>query len=179
MPFPNIIPQRSYAVSFSVAATAALDIVSLLAPWGKSLRLRRVVLVNPGTATAAAVVDWQLGIATAIGSSGAAATPQPLDAGVSSLLPLQGSTPAFDGTARTGDTTQATGFTATHNPLVSVSVPTTASGGVPQVVYEQTVDQLLEALTVRAGNVIVLRTASAGAGATGMRGYAEFTIEEP
>lgn len=169
----------SRVVNFSVNATAALDIVtigpSIVA--NKVLRLRRIVLVNPGSATAAIVVDLQLGTASSVGSGGSAVSAQPLDQGNRAL----GVTGGPDGTAlecRIGDTTQATGFVAVYSPLVSVSVPAAAGGFTPQVIYDAR-DPRCKPLTVASGQVaVVLRTPAIGAGATALRGYAEYTVDD-
>lgn len=167
----------TYVVNFNVAATAALDILTLGAPANKVLRLKRIAVENPGSATAAIIVDLQLGIATAAGSGGAAATPQSLDqmprvAGVTG-----GPDPAFAGTARTGDTTQAAGFVAVYNPLQVVSVPAAAGAANPGIIYTPP-DLAAKSLTAANGNVIVFRTPAIGAGATGFRGWAEFTVDD-
>jgi hypothetical protein len=172
----------TYTLSFSVAATAALDIFSLVAGTNKVLRVRKIVLVNPGAATGAIIVDLQLGTAAAVGSAGAAGTPQPVDpvarvAGVSG-----GPDGAFSGisgaAARTGDTTQAGSFVATHAPLCSVSVPAAAAGFTPLTIYDS-LDPTAKGLTVAgATQPAVLRTPSVGAGATGLRGYVLFTVDD-
>lgn len=171
----------SYVLSFSVAATAALDVFSLYAAASTSfkvVRLRRIVLVNPGSATAATVVDLQLGTAGTIGSGGAATAPTFVDRDGRQLGTTGGPDAAVPlGTYRTGDTTQATGYLAAYNPLVSVSVPTTAAGFTPQTIYDAR-DPQFKPLTVGQSNLIVLRCPAIGAGATGLRGYAEFTVDD-
>lgn len=186
MPFPEYIPSFTYSLPFSVAATAALDVFSLQAPANKVLRIRRIVLVNPGTATAAALVDAALGVATAVGSGGAAGTPQPLDqggprsGGTGTPAFKGGATPAFSGVARVGDTVQAAGFVATHNPVDTISVPAAAGAG-PAVmqVYPLTDDPTMETVSVYGSLVAVLRIPAVGAGAANLRGYVEFTVSDP
>lgn|SRR5574341_47495 len=173
----------TYVLPFNVAATVAMDIVSLAPSLSKLVRLKRIVIVNPGSATAAALVDLALGVATAFGSGGAAPNPAALDGanaprvgGVTGGPDTQNAT----GTYHTGDTTQATGFiTGYYSPLVTLSVPAAAAAFTPLTVYDAR-DPLAKPLTVStpSGGVIVLRTPAVGAGATGLRGYVEFTLDD-
>ena len=171
-PQPSNSP--SYVVPFSVVATAALDILTIGPLASGMIRLRRIVLVNPGSATGAIVVDLVLGIATSVGSGGAAATVAVLD-GVSHPTGYLGG-PDAGSSARTGDTTQATGFVNMYNPLISVSVPATAGGFTPQTIYDAR-DPLMKCVMAVPSWMIVLRTPIVGPGATGLRGYAEFTVD--
>lgn len=175
----------TYVVSFNVAAPAGMDVFEIapspIALGAAVVRLQRIVLVNPGSATAAAVVDLQLGYSGAFGSGGAAVIARSVDpvsvgaraAGVTggpdSDIPAQN--------VRVGDTVLSTPFTALYNPLVSVSVPAAAAGFTPQVIYSAA-NALTKPLIVSGGGAaIVLRIPAVGAGATGFRGYFEFTHE--
>jgi hypothetical protein len=167
----------SYVVSFNVAATAAMDVLSVQpGSSGKVVRLRRIVLVNPGNATGAIVVDLSLGTATAFGSGGAVATAAIVD---SAARPagVTGGPDVMATASRAGDTSQAAGFSAVYSPLVSVAVPTVAAGFTPLTIYDSR-DPGFKPLTVSGTGLIVLRTPSVGAGATGLRGYAEFTVDD-
>lgn len=175
----------SYVVNFNVAPVAAMDIITVFfsAVTPKVLRLRRIVLVNPGNATAAATVDLTLGTATALGSGGGTATARPVDAATRPAGVTGGPDAAAASlpvTVQTGDTTQATGFVALYAPLASVTVPATAGGFSPLPIYDAR-DPRFKAITYAgtAGTPFpVLRIAAVGAGATGFRGYAEFTVDD-
>ena len=165
----------SYVVSFNVSVVAALDIFAIGTPDSMVTRLRRIVLVNPGIATGSTTLDLVLGIASGTGSGGSAATVAILD-GVAHPAGVFGG-PDSGGTARTGDTSQAGGFTAMYNPLVTVSIPATAGGFTPQVLYDA-MDPLMKCVMTMPRWWIILRAPSSiGAGASGFRGYAEFTID--
>lgn len=104
-------PKKTFAASFSVTiTTAAKDLVSVQAAAGKIVRLRRVVLDQVGeTDNVGQISTIGVGVADAVGSGGASATPG--NAGVGD------GDAASTSTARTGDTTQAANFveyTALH-----------------------------------------------------------------
>lgn len=174
---PHHSDTPSYVVAFNVAATVAMDILTLSAPANKVLRLRRVVIVNPGSATAAILVDLALGIATAVGSGGAAATANLLDGDARVVGVTGGPDAAFTGTCRSGDTVQATGFVGLYSPLDTLSVPAAAGATGPFTVYTIP-DGVCKPLTVASAQFIVLRTPAVGAGAANLRGYAEFTVDD-
>lgn len=172
----------SYVVGFNVAATVAMDIISLTSGSSlKILRLRRIVLVNPGSATAAALVDLQLGFAGALGSGGAVPTARPNDPHSRQTGVTGGPDPGAgtSATVHTGDTTQAVSFVAGgYDPLVTVSVPAAAAGFTPQVIYDAR-DNLYKPMTaINTGGSIVLRTPAVGPGAANLRGYVEFTCDD-
>lgn len=173
----------SYVLSFNVAPVAAMDILEAYVAGGisKVVRLRRVVLVNPGNATAAATVDVTLGLATGSGSGGTAPAMVAVDQSSRSSGVTGGPDASVAGVVVThlGDTTQATGFTAVYSPLATVSIPATAGGFTPLTIYDAR-DPPFKGMTVSVGGqvIIVLRIAAVGAGATGFRGYAEFTVTD-
>jgi hypothetical protein len=162
-----------------------MDVLLLAAPTGKVLRLRRIVIVNPGSATSAIVVDLQLAASNSAGSGGTdiganvkAVDPAGRPAGVTG-----GPDAAFNSMsaylARSGDTTQATVTSLLYSPLASISVPTVAGGFTPLTVYDAR-DLAFKPVTVVRPDLpsVVLRIPSVGAGATGFRGYAEFTVDD-
>lgn len=173
----------TYVLPFNVAPVAAMDVFSICSTGSRILRVRRIVLVNPGSATAAAVVDLQLAVAPGgtFGSGGSTPTPQSLD----QTLRVAGVTGGPDGapsggTFHVGDTTQATGIVQVYDPLVTVSVPAAAGGFTPLAIYDE---RRSPGKTLTGGrnntgvnNIVVLRIPAVGAGATGFRGYVEFTI---
>lgn len=169
----------SYVVSFIVAPTVAMDVVDLFLSTGKILRLRRIVLVNPGSATTPATIDIQLGtVGSAAGSGGAAATVLAVDASARVTGVAGGPDSTVGIVARTGDTTQAAGFVAVYGPVATVTVPGTAAAFTPLTIYDAR-DERFKALTISSNtNGISLRTPAVGAGAAGFRGYAEFTVDD-
>lgn len=175
---PHHSDAPSFVASFSVAATAALDILTLQAPANKVLRLRRLVVVNPGSATAAIIVDLQLGTATAVGSGGAVVTPVAEDASARPAGVTGGPDAVPAGlVVRQGDTTQAAGFVAQYNPIDVLSVPAAAGATGPFTIYG-VADGICKPPTVANGGVLVFRTPAIGVGATGLRGFAEFTVDD-
>lgn len=173
----------TYVVSFNVAATVAMDIFSVqlgAAFTNRATRLRRIVLVNPGAATAAALVDLVLGTANGIGSGGTVPNALAVDRATRAAGCTGGPDPATIVSAvHVGDTTQAAGVTALYSPLVTVSVPAAAGGFNPLVIYDASDPRVKPVTSYGGGNgsVIVLQTPAVGAGAAGLRGYVEFTVE--
>lgn len=173
----------TYVLNFNVAATVAMDIFSMQlgqAFANRALRLRRIVIVNPGSATAAILVDLVLGLANgAWGSGGAAGTPQPVDRAPRAAGCTGGPEAALVGMAHTGDTTQTAGFTAVYSPLVTLSVPAAAAGFTPLVIYDASDPRCKPLTTYGGGNasIVVLQVPAIGAGAAGLRGYVEFTAD--
>lgn len=168
----------SYVVSFNVAPTVAMDIVDIFPVVNHVLRIKRIVIVNPGSATGAATIDIALGQVTNVGSGGAAGTVLPLDNGGRATGVTGGPDSAAGITARTGDTTQAPGFSAVYSPLSSITVPAAAAGFTPLTVYDSRIGQV-KSITTSGGSLgISLRIPAVGAGATGFRGYVEFTVDD-
>ena len=180
----------SFVLSFNVSAVNATDIFSLPYQTNHVVRLRRIVLVNPGSATAATTVDLQLGVAQTSGSGGASCSSSTAPAdntantsngnragGVTGGPDPQAGSAGWTGSCRIGDTTQATSFLAIYNTLVTVSVPSTAGGFTPIVIYDAR-DPQFKPITTSGSVFINLRTPAIGAGATGLRGYAEFTVDD-
>lgn len=168
----------SYVVNFNVAPTVAMDVVTIQ-PTGVG-RLRRIVLVNPGSATAAAVVDLSLGVAGGVGTGGTPGTAQIVDQ-AARLTGVTGGPDPSKASVRTGDTGLAGGFIAIYSPLATVSVPATAGGFSPLTVYDAR-DPRFKALTAFGQSGIaltfVLRIPAVGAGAANFRGYVEFTVTD-
>lgn len=176
---PDTPDKPSYVFNFSIAATANIDIFTLGAAGpDKIIRLRRIVLVNPGSATAAAIVDASLNFASSVGSGGAAATVQSVDQSLRLGGQFGGPDAAYPGTARTGDTTQAGGIVTLYSPLASISVP--AAAGAFAAIDLYNARDWFKPVTVGGGggpSLINFRIPSVGAGATALRGFVEFTME--
>lgn len=131
-----IFPQRSngnpvylteankytYSISFQVAPTAAMDVFSIYPGTGRVIRLRRLVIDNPGAQTTAALVTVQLGFASGVqGTGGAAVSPR--------VLGIADSDPASGVVARSGDTTVSASFTQVID--LHVWVPAAAAATLP------------------------------------------------
>lgn len=166
----------TYVLPFSHAGTVAADVFSLVSAAGKVLRIRRIVLVNPGSETTAGLASLELGTATAIGSGGATPTPVPYDASARAGGVTGGPDVAFTGVAHTGDTTQAAGYIARPGPLITVAVPAVAGGFTPIELFNGDASRGGKTLTVAQSLLVVLRCSAIGAGATGLQGFVEFTF---
>lgn len=159
--------KRTYSIAFSVAPTAAMDIVSVQPPAGTMVRVRRIVITNPGAQTSAGLVTLTVGYAAAAGTGGTAATAQSYGVGDGDA--------AAGSTMRAGDTTGL----ATANRLHSwhVWVPGTAADAQPIVLDY---DGLRKPPTINgstaSADVFVIRHPGA-AGAAGFSGFVEFTEE--
>lgn len=95
-------PWPTYTVPFTLAPTAAMDLVSINCPAGRRIRIRQIFIDSSGTQTTAGTVTVPFGYASAVGTGGSAATPG--NYGIGDGFAASGCT------ARTGDTTVAANF---------------------------------------------------------------------
>lgn len=169
----------TYQIPFtSLAPTAAMDLVSVLFPATASvaqwsiIRLRRVVISNPGAQTGAALVTLQVGYAgNALGSGGTnVANVRPLD--------QRGGDPDLVATAtavvHTGDSTGAAGFVQVGS--IPIWVPAAVAVAAPAIHDFGGPPLMTKAVTVPPTVALVLRHPGV-AGASALSGYVVITAE--
>lgn len=160
----NSVKATYIASVTALANTAASDIITIEAGTTKTVRIRKIVILNPGTATAAATRVLTLVRTTTAGTAGAI-VPNPMDAADG----------AYSGLVRS----KATGLGTAGVTLMSIPVfvPTGATAFTP-VVIDFTMDGSAKAPTIAAGvtNGISLRDPGA-TGAAALAAYIEYTEE--
>lgn len=111
----------SYLLSVSnVAATASTPVISLEAESGRGFRVTKVC-IQPGSATAAAFVQWQL-IRTTTASSGGTQITSEVTSGNNGLAKMDPADANWSGAARTGGTAGTSGaILDTGNAFVSIT----------------------------------------------------------
>lgn len=158
------LPTKRFAIPFTIGATAAADAFAIESSATKRARIRRVVITNPGTATAQTVFTAQL-LRTTTAGSGGTVTPAPFD----------DTHAAYSGICRSGVGVGGTAGTV----LAEIGLVATATAS-PITAFPPVILNFEEALcpTTKAGvaNGISLRL-TVGAGAANFKGFVEFDEE--
>lgn len=169
----------TYQIPFSaLAATTAMDLASIFLPDAfstdrKVIRLRRVVISNPGAQTSADLVNLQIGFANPqLGTGGSNITALRSTDRLGTDLDLVADLGA---TARTGDaTTTAPGFTQLG--VVPVWVPAAVGPATSPPFDLGGPLNMWKCPTIPEGKALVLRHPGS-TGASAMSGYLEITCE--
>jgi len=120
-----------YIVSTSNAAiTATGDVLSLEAEPGRGFRIARLC-IHPGSATAAAIVQWQL-IRTTTASSGGTVISQEVTSGNNSLAKMDPADSNWGGVARAAGATEGTSGAIIANGMVHKAVTATPPSTFPE-----------------------------------------------
>lgn len=149
----------------SAPITGNYPVLTFEAGTTKTCRVRRVVISNPGFATAGTVLTFELVRTSAASSAGTTVTPAPHDTTDS----------AFSGVARKDGATITAG---TQIVTFAVAVPATVAGAFTPFVFEF-YGQMSKSLTVPAGitNGMALRCINGAAGASSLCASMEITEE--
>jgi hypothetical protein len=155
----------SFSTLTAAPATANYVVMNFEAGTTKTVRLRRLIISNPGFGTAAAGLTFELIRTTAASSAGTAATPAPHDT----------TSAAYSGVARINGATITAGTQITTFTIVQ---PATAIAAFTPVVFEF-YGQMSQSITIAAGvaNGLALRCINGNAGATGFCASMELTDE--
>lgn len=160
--------KATYTVSFNVSPTASTDLFAIESGASKIVRIRRIVITNPGAQTAAGLRSLQLMRTTAAGV-GSAVTPAPDDT----------TDAAYSGLARSGNTGANLGTAGTVLRTIPIFVPAALAAATPFIIdFGADGTQATKCPTGIAGaaNGISLRDPGAAGGVT-ICGYVEFTEE--
>lgn len=166
----------TYQIPFSgLAATVAMDLVSLLPPTNANydtIRLRRVVISNPGAQTGAALVTLQVGYAgAALGSGGTNV------ANVRALDQTGGDPDLVAGVlgiVHTGDSTPAASFVQLAS--IPIWVPAAVAVATPAVFDFGGPPLMMKCPTVAGAVALALKHPGA-AGASALSGYIVVTAD--
>jgi len=163
--FPSDRP--TYVVNFNVSPAAAADLFAIEAA-GKTIRLQRIVIDNPGFQTTAGVVLLSL-IRTTTAGTGGVVTPSTLDPADPAAVSVAHAAPTSLGAA--GTTIASYGIFVPATAAAAFSPVVIDMGGQGQVYKQPTVSP-----SPTGASGIALRHPGA-AGAQGLIGYAVFTEE--
>lgn len=159
--------KATYTFSTLIAAPATGNYVVMNFEAGatKTVRLRRLIISNPGSGTALAGLTFELIRTSAASSGGTVKTPAPHDTTAA----------AFSGIARTDGSTITAGTQITTFTIVE---PATVVGSFSPVVFEF-YGQMSQAIVVPAGitNGLALRCINGNTGAAGFCASMELTDE--
>lgn len=156
----------TYTVAFNLNPAAVMNLLIVESGPTKKVRLRRLVISNPGLQTAAGIVSLQLLRTTTAGSTGVV-TPTVLDPSDS----------AFSGIVRRQGTSGTDGAVIYEN--IPVFVPAAVGAAAPLVIEFGGSDGVFKDVCGIPGatNGLCLRHPGA-AGAVGFMGWLEFTEED-
>lgn len=158
-------PTYSFSTLVAAPATANYVIMNFEAGATKTVRLRRLIISNPGAGVALAGLTFELIRTTAASSAGTTKTPAPHDT----------TSAAFSGVARTDGATITAGTQITTFTIVE---PATTAGAFTPAVFEF-YGQMSQAITIPAGitNGLALRCINGNTGAAGFCASMELTDE--